>query len=424
MVGKKLACVVLFGVVCGTSFSHLQAQQREKTVNGTTGRLDVVSVDSYQNRIPRELYVLVKQGNASFSLGKKLRDATRYSSKKKNPTSSQRLSDEGNLATPEDVSFVENIFPSTDATRVEPTKLGYRILWNATSALWHHPRITFDSVVDMYQQDGKAPVSLEVRQERIHPALFKDIPGTLPPIFREKIRIIKPKAVSHLSWLTLRFFGSGEDYVWVSSPALKKIRQITGSNRSDPMFEGMLVPNDFLVWSGKVERVKPLRVEAVQIMVPIYEGTAEKDKAVTGCQTYSFSDRDLKNQNDKDENKPRWVSSSIKLYQREGWRVELGALDPYSNDARQVLFIDKESNMPVYVASYSLDGTFRRFTTGILGAIDARTGTEPVILGTIVTSVQGLRVAARLKRMSVCEAGDSKKILPQFDPASFISFKS
>ena len=419
MMGVRLAFLLLCGVMAHCAgISPVVAEQSESG-DSIVDRLDAASVDRYRDKLPHELYVQVKRDNASFVVGKTSGAKASYASTKAAPPKKYALSEEGIFSSPEKVSFSHAVFAPATLDQGSIQAQGYQILWNASSALWHHPRISLESSVYMHQAGDDEPNRLVVRIDRMHPALYPDTPGTLTPIFREKIQLLKPQALSTLSWLTLRFFGSSEDYVWVSSPAIKKIRQLTGSNRDDPMFEAMLAPNDFLVWSGKVEGVKPLTVETVKVLVPVYEEEVKRGTGDASCRTY-----DVANDFSRHHHSKNWFPNSVKFYEREAWRIELASLDPYSNDPQQVLYVDKESNVPVYGASYSISGAFRRFRLGVLGAIGNGKDRGALIIGQIVISNQGWRVSVNTEHVSLCGAEDSKTVLADFDPASFISFKS
>ncbi len=419
MMGVRFALLFLCGVITHCLGVSSVAAEQSESDGSLVDRLDAVSVDRYRDRLPHELYVQVKRDKASFAIGKTSVPKASYTSSKAAAPIKYELSEEGVFSAPEKVSFSHAVFASANLDRGSLEARGYQILWNASSALWHHPRISLESSVYMHRAGDEEPNRLVVRLERIHPSLYPDTPGTLVPIFREKIQLVKPQALSTLSWLTLRFFGSSEDYVWVSSPAIKKIRQITGSNRDDPMFEAMLAPNDFLVWSGKVEGVKPLAVETARVLVPVYEGEVKKGSGDVNCRAYDFGD-DFS----RYHHSSNWLPNSVKFYEREVWKVELGTLDPYSNDAQQVIYFDKESNLPVYATSYSISGAFRRFRMGVLGVVGSGKDRGPLIVGQIVTSIQGWRIAVNTEHVSLCGAEDSKTVLADFDPASFISFKS
>lgn len=419
MMGVRFAILFLCGVITHCLGVSSVAAEQSESDGSIVDRLDATSVDRYRDRLPHELYVQVKRDKASFVVGKTPVPKASYTSTKVAPSAKYTLSEEGVFSAPEKVSFSQAVFASATLDRGSLQARGYQILWNASSALWHHPRISVESSVYMHQAGDDEPNRLVVRLARIHPALYPDTPGTLTPIFREKIQLLKPQALSTLSWLTLRFFGSDEDYVWVSSPAIKKIRQLTGSNRDDPMFAAMLAPNDFLVWSGKVEGVKPLAVETVKVLVPVYEEEVKKGSDDASCRIYDFANGFSRYNHSKN-----WFPDSVKFYEREAWRIELESLDPYSNDSQQVLYVDKESNLPVYGASYSISGEFRRFRMGVLGAVGNDKDREPLIVGQIVTSTQGWRISVNTEHVSLCGAEDGKTVLVDFDPASFISFKS
>lgn len=389
--------------------------------------LDIASIQKYQHLVPQEVSTFVKRSELAFELGNTLHEPEAYKTKQKKPEAPRSVMAEGGIASPQDVSFRTVPFHLEDGSATSLQEQGYKILWNASAALWRYPHIRYDTSMYLFGSDGLAPKKLELRLERIHPALYEKVPGGLSPIFREKIAVLKPEPLKALRWLTLRFFGAEEDYVWVSSPAIQKIRQVTASNRSDSLFDEMLAPDNFLVWSGKVERVRPLAVQSVSMLVPFYEARMQGESTKDGCSEYRFGSSGgivLNARTHRYQGRSGWIPSNSKLYKRELWKIELSSLDPYGLDPQQILYVDKESMLPVYWSSYSMKGDFQRLSMGVLGAMHVGKQVEPVLVGQVLFSEAAWRVASVVDNIMICQRKDLKEVLAEFDPSTFISFKS
>lgn len=419
---------IFFGNVHAVSAQHTTPQSIERReVSKTQSLLDSTSIQRYKDLVPHELATFVKRSELVFELGSTLANAEGFSAKQTKPEGAYSVTAEGGIASPQDVSFRSLPFEIQDTATISIQEQGYKILWNTSAALWRYPHVRYDTATYLFGADSRSPKKLQCRLERIHPALYEKVPGSLSPIFREKVSVLKPEALKSLGWLTLRFFGAEEDYMWVGSPAIRKIRQVTGSNRSDPLFDEMLALDNFFVWSGKVERVRPLAVQSVSMVVPFYEVSLQRESNNDGCSEYGFGASGGVVLNARSHRYPGysgWIPSNIKAYKRELWRVELSSLDPYGFDPQQTLYIDKQSMLPVYWSSYSINGAFRRFSMGIIGAVRMDKEVEPMLVGQILFSEGAWRVVSTAEKIAVCQRKELKEVITEFDPSTFISFKS
>ena len=112
------------------------------------------------------------------------------------------------------------------------------------------------------------------------------------------------------------------------------------------------------------------------------------------------------------------------MYKRDLWKIDLSSLDPYGLDPQQILYVDKQSMLPVYWSSYSIKGAFRRFSVGIIGAMRMDKEVEPMLVGQILFSEEAWRVVSVAENITVCQRKELKEVIKEFDPSTFISFKS
>lgn len=419
---------IFFGNVHPASAQYDTPQSNEKReVTKTESLLDANSIRKYKDLVPHELATFVKRSELVFDVGDTLPNVEAYRAKQTKPEGTYSVTGEGVITSPQGVSFRSIPFEVQEGAATSVKEQGYKILWNASAALWRHPYLRYDTSTYLFGSDIRAPQKMQCRLERIHPALYEKVPGGLSPIFREKVGLVKPEALKTLGWLTLRFFGAEEDYVWVGSPAIRKIMQVTGSNRSDPLFDEMLALDNLLVWSGKVERVRPLAVQSVSMLVPFYEVTLQRESNNDGCAGYGFGSSGgvvLNARSNRYSGRSGWIPSNIKLYKRDLWKIDLSSLDPYGLDPQQILYVDKQSMLPVYWSSYSIKGAFRRFSVGIIGAMRMDKEVEPMLVGQILFSEEAWRVVSVAENITVCQRKELKEVIKEFDPSTFISFKS
>jgi hypothetical protein len=241
-------------------------------------------------------------------------------------------------------------------------------------------------------------------------------------MFREKISALNPQPLLGLTWLTLRFLGSVNDYMWAASPINGQVRQMTGSNRADTIFMGAFSPDDLFVWSGKVEGVEPTSVRLVKMLVPVVEGNATAQPSNNGiCGTTDFaksSPIDLNLGTERFADLPGWIPTNVRMTLRPLWRIEMMSRDPFSLDARQTLYVDAETMLPVYRVVWEQDGRMRKFVMGIFGKVSTTESNGVGWRGQIML-VPGAatRAVLTLQRLEACTQLIPGKNLIDFDPS-------
>jgi hypothetical protein len=253
--------------------------------------------------------------------------------------------------------------------------------------------------------------------------------GKEQPVFREKISALKPAAIEKLSWLTLRFFGPGEDFVWAASPMINSIRQMTGSNRSDAIFSRMLAPDDLFVWSGKNELVEPISISAEQLLVAVVESQDASIEKQGACVTRSLagaSEVQLNVESGRFGGAGGWVPTNVVMVLRDVWKIDVTSRDPYTNDVRHVIYIDIDTGLPVYKVVWDQAGRVSKVIGGILRTVsDELYGTHAVWGGSyMLQPSDGGRTVALVSELARCDSTVPGKNLIDFDPSSFVLFEA
>lgn len=312
----------------------------------------------------------------------------------------------------------------------DPQLLGARIVWNLQSVWWGQGSIesTFDLT---WLKEGRPTRLLRGEFVRAYPALLGAESGA--QIFRERLTLTAPEAIGGLAWLSFRFRGGDEDVVWFHSPALRKARQLTGSNRSDPFARGVTTVDDLLVWSGKAELVEATADRSAVGLAPFASADlGQLSPEGEGC----FGVNRSEGRDDITDAKfaPSLEDASTPLngaifVPRRLWRVELISSDPYSHYGRQLLYVDKASMLPVYKFVYDRSGHLWKTVIGVfgLGASADRKTKRPYLATQFV--IDHIRQEANLidfSRFLLCGTPheglgaanfDPRKLWPQPTPA-------
>jgi hypothetical protein len=381
-------------------------------------------IDTYRSIIPPELAELVDRNEFAFEAVLRPKSGDLLGEAQSVGASSYSVDEKGGLA-PSPVSAPGAFFsvPQSEGEYLDPKSFGWRILWNTTVAQWRLKSFTATASLTTFGAGTNEGKKVDFSIARIYPPALGQSPGRLKPMFREKISAMSPQPLIGLTWLTLRFLGASNDYMWAASPINGQVRQMTGSNRADSIFTGAFAPDDLFVWSGKVEGVEPTSVKLVQMLIPVVEGGATvqaTNKEICGATDLSKSSPiDLNLSTERFADLPGWVPTNVRMTLRALWRIEMMTRDPFSLDARQTLYVDAETMLPVYRVVWEQDGRMRKFVMGIVGRVPTREGNGPGWRGQIML-VPGAasRSVLTLQRLETCSQLITGKNIIDFDPSS------
>lgn len=380
-------------------------------------------IGSYRAVLPPELADLVAQGEFQFEAALKPRSTELFGASLIAEGQAPVIDSQGALD-PAPVMVTGALFGIEADPSVSDTKgAAYQVLWNSTVHQWRLR--SFASHVSLYAftAGGDEGRRVDVAVSRIYPPALGHSPGTLKPMFREKITMVSPKSLSNFSWLTLRFLGGVEDYVWTASPVNGQVHQVTGSNRSDALFSGAFSADDLFVWSGKVEGVEPTRLSLSPLLVPVVEGSSVVQPLNDGtCSVTDYSKTspvDLNLSSRRFPDMPGWVPTSPRMVLRNVWRIEMVSRDPFSKEPRQTLYVDAETFVPVYRAVWEQDGRLKKFVIGILGNVVTKEGNGLGWRGeVIVNPLVNTRAVLTMQKLETCSKMLPGRALIDFDPST------
>lgn len=383
----------------------------------------------YRAVLPPEIMQLVDRGEFQFEGVLRPRDGERIAAMTSSTAGGYMLGSGGDLRSFPATGLGARPFGVPSSIEGDPTSFAYKVLWNSAGALAELRASSVTISAHIFPKSDGEPHVLEFLDERIYPLSLGLPIGSQKPLFREKISATKPEVIKNLSWLTLRFLGASEDYLWAASPVINKIRQMTGSNRSDAMFSQSFAPDDLFVWSGKIELVEPVSISAQPILVPVLQG-AEATSVDNGeCVEHHFRDGSglvLNSDSKRFKGAGGWVPSNVVMALRNTWRVELTSKDPFSNDSRQIVYFDRESGVPVYRIVWDQSERLRKVVGGVLRSLQVTPNTWAGVWAGefIIPSNEASRVVLIAQELKVCKSAGPSRGLEEFDPSSFMKFDS
>ena len=347
--------------------------------------------------------------------------------------SSQNAKSYRELIIPELAPYVRSgalEFPAVDELRKEPegeaTGRKEPLLWRVQNALARLKVIDADLDI-IALKENRVLREFKGNFVRVYPTELSP-PEKNIQIFRERLTLDTPSALSGYSMLTYRFSGNDEDGYWTYSPAIKKTRELTGTNRTDGIMSTGIALDDLFGWSGKEELVVPDKEETTRGFAPFARSDSLVPRAAGVC-------REVLQETPEEGSKgsgPRWNFAARRFPTAAPWipttgvfiprdliRVELGSRDPYSRYGREVLYVDKQTLLPFYKFVFDRAGHPWKTVLSGYGVMegDAKNATRLIPTFTIVDDLlKGESYIIEFSKISSCEALPERLKSGFFDP--------
>ena len=308
----------------------------------------------------------------------------------------------------------------------DPQDKGVRLLWNTYSTQWALGALRYDFDLFIFP-DKQIVRRFAGNLVRLFPRAFPQH-AKLNQISREIITLDSPDLLKGYRWLTFRLGTADEDAVWINSPAIKKVRQLTDSNRGDPLFRGAATPDDFFTWSQKPQGLAVDRVEERLLLLPLFEDVFDLSTTNGSChESQSKSAQKKWNfQSSKVAGVSGWNPSAALWSLRKVFVVSGRVIDPYYSLGYESVVIDSETMLPVIRVGFDRLGKLSRTSLGIISALeisaDGWTGPKrlPMILDVIVKDELNQHVSViSASKYTVCEKSEAPFDLQSFDPTHF-----
>lgn len=383
------------------------------------------NVEQYKAFFLSELYDLVKAAHFQVKIVKELGKDW-----KPLPPGEKELSERVvlELAADNSIKQLPALLPKgplfdQEASALVEAEVGARLLWNLHSLLWSQKIIKADFV--LIDLATTAVRQFKARLRRVYPRAVSAADQTAQ-LWREKLSLLSPAAARGHTWLTFRFFGEDDDLLWVFSPAISKTRQLSGANRSDGFVGSAISPDDFFTWSGRPEGVRVVSVRSQKLLFPFLDSAGRSASKVSGCRIYNLA---LKppalNFSVASFDRSEMVQPLAELLAgfpallREVQVVELSQVDPYSLYGRQLLYIDRDTNLPLAKTVFDRAGRPWKSVITVWG-VGVRTGTLsdyfPAVT-LVFDRVASTWLIAQFESVSYCSSYDQESELAKFDPS-------
>ncbi|MEA2627222.1 MAG: hypothetical protein QOD06_3267 [Candidatus Binatota bacterium] len=238
-------------------------------------------------------------------------------------------------------------FPDLDAADAQA---GAKAMWNRWFAVHKRSQVRFPLAINVVGRAGL----VRTIGSRIETLAYQGREGApLPDAegteWREIVRLLSPTYVEGTTSLTWRFFGPKPDSVWFYLPAIRRIRQVTSTNRSDALAGSDVVLDDGLVWAGKNQSFRWKLVGRRDLLVPaarLDPQPLHPGRRWANGQEWLTKD-DFRGIHWGFETPgwkgAPWAPVDAFWVKRPVWVIEGEPKDPYYNYGRQTFFVDRDT---------------------------------------------------------------------------------
>lgn len=281
-------------------------------------------------------------------------------------------------------------FPHVDASDAQA---GVKIMWNTSPVTYKFGRLYTPFALNWVGRTGFE----RVVRGQVQSIAFDFQPQPLPnpegTETRDLFEALGPASAEGIAILTWRYMDNRPDNVWGYTPALRRVRQLTAANRSDPSFGSDLAEDDGLLWLGKHQSFTWKLVGTQDILVCTastrhvrlvpgkqgpngqeWKSPATFPGARFGMETPGWSGAP-------------WLPTNMVWVPRPVWIVEGYPKDPYYNYGRQVFYIDRSTFKIYYKVVYSPAGDYWKTIFNDLGLGVTADGAERQVITSMIVAV-------------------------------------
>ncbi len=401
-----------------------------KDENPTGTLINSTSFSEFKELIPTEFQLLIESGILSFSAFRSWRSIGTFFDDQWTKEG-EALAQAGVTVETLADSGIPRAFPFGSADKIlqQPvlsvSQRVEQILWNTQASSAARASCS----AEFLWREEKTDQYLTFRgvAQRVVPKKFRPEDKTRQ-LFRERVTFLSPKAMQGLSWLTFRFIADSEDVVWSYSPAIKKMRQLVGTNRSDSFLGTPAALDDLFGFSTKIQTVEGVAISEELMLAP-FLGLDSLTLKVEEPGCFNSIAETIDDKGDSHTHSPQLASKlgldSTKLVfvPRPVFRLDLMQRDPYALVGRQIVYIDKELFVPLYKVSYDRAGALQKLVIIPHAAVHSPDGQVHTWVPT-ATFVYDLKakslVTITYTKVRFCEQSDTKADLATFDPKALI----
>lgn len=413
------------------AFSYVLAgdvfpQDREpQTIESGDYLIDRLTATEHREAIPLELYTVIKQGGGAIGASNKAIPFSFENGWSEESAERFTITANGGIEQP----FSGSGLPFGSAKSVigsgSAKDAGRKLLWNSGIAVSRGAARSIKFALKWYkfgklEQDLIADYSQSLDTTESQ--------GNIKSIFRERLTFDSPSTYKGYTWLSFRLIDDTEDYFWLFSPVLKRSRQLTGTNRGDPIVRIPLSFDDLVVAGEKPSKLLPVEIGEVQKLMPIGEpvisrGEKDKQSCTAWNQPLPTAAKSQASANANNTTGFLELFVGTKFFSRNLIKVVAISSDPFAAYGRKIIYFDAETNLPVYKFDYDRSGVLSKIVVGVYRLIEVDTGERYPFLSRIVVADERTRdwAVASAMGVKICDVVPGNLGNEHFDPYGIAS---
>jgi Protein of unknown function (DUF1329) len=234
---------------------------------------------------------------------------------------------------------------------------------------------------------------------------------------RDLFEALGPGSVNGIATLTWRYLDARPDSVWGYTPTIRRVRELTAANRSDPAYGSDLVLDDGLLWLGKNQSFTWRLAGSQDVLVPTaatryvpltsgkqWEGGQEwiSPRTFPGAK-FGWETPGWKG--------APWLATNMEWVRRPVWLVEGQPKDAYYSYGQQVFYIDRSTFKIYYKVVYTPAGEYWKTIINDLGIGASPDGSQREVVAAAIIAVDDRADHATYTR------GNSPDFLVQYNSA-------
>lgn len=162
--------------------------------------------------------------------------------------------------------------------------------------------------------------------------------------------------------LYIRYLDGRADAVYAYVPAIRRIKRLSGANRSDPQMGSDMCMDDGDGYSGHVEAMKWTYLDEKIVLCPKWEQDMKNPRILSSRQGRGWElfveDGQRSGWEERDWSGVPWAFTNTLWAPREVWIVKAEPLDPYYAYGALVLYVDKLTRLAVFNIKYNRAGEY------------------------------------------------------------------
>ena len=180
--------------------------------------------------------------------------------------------------------------------------------------------------------------------------------------------------------LYVRHLDGRDDSVYVYVPAIRRVKRLSGANRSDPQMGSDMCMDDSYGFYGQIESMKWSYIGEKVMLKPQWKEDAKSPRKMRydkskGWIWLSHNSCDLGCNKDGWTGAP-WAYTNFVWIPREMYIFKMEPLSPYYAYGVHEMYIDKLTTMPSFVIKYTKAGEFWKAVIVAVGPAEWRNGSK------------------------------------------------